>query len=258
MKRVFGLIGYPLTHSFSKSYFNTKFKLEGIDAVYENFPLAGIGEFPALIQHKSGLAGLNVTIPYKEVVIPFLDELDKDAAAIAAVNVIEVEHRNGKIRLIGHNSDYIGFKDSILPEIERLRSANSEELKALILGTGGASKAVYYALSQLGIQSCFVSRDAKKARYTYSDLDSERIKSHQIIVNTTPLGMTPNVESYPELPYQALGPGHLLYDLVYNPSLTRFLYLGKQQGARTVNGENMLELQAEAAWRIWNKQSETK
>lgn len=254
MIREFGLIGYPLTHSFSKVYFNDKFLSESIEAVYENFPLKSIEEFPALIKSRPALAGLNVTIPYKQSVIPYLDELGAEAASIAAVNVIVPVIKEGKIRLIGRNSDYIGFRDSILPEVNRLINQSGPKAKALILGTGGASKAVYYALQQLDIESCFVSRDVAKATYTYAMLNAERIEEFKIIVNTTPLGMAPDTESCPDLPYQAIGRGHLLYDLVYNPSLTRFLSLGQQAGARVLNGAGMLKIQAEAAWKMWNRQ----
>lgn len=253
MKREFGLIGYPLTHSFSKAYFNEKFNTEGIEAVYENFPLKSIEEFPALIKSRPALSGLNVTIPYKQSVIAYLDELGEEATAMAAVNVIVPEIKEGKIRLIGRNSDYLGFRDSILPEIEHLR-ASHQQLNALILGTGGASKAVFYALQQMGIKAYFVSRDSAKASYTYEMLNAEMIDHFKIIVNTTPLGMVPDTESCPELPYKAIGQGHLLYDLVYNPALTRFLSLGQQAGARILNGAAMLKIQAEAAWKMWNRQ----
>ncbi|MFA5469748.1 MAG: shikimate dehydrogenase [Bacteroidales bacterium] len=254
MKRVFGLIGFPLTHSFSKGYFNEKFSREGLEAVYENFPLKNIEEFPALIESHPALAGLNVTIPYKQSVIPYLDELGEEAAAMGAVNVIVPVKKEGKIRLIGRNSDYLGFRDSIRPEIDRLRASSDHEAKALILGTGGASKAVYYALQQLDIKAYFVSRDTAKAGYTYAMLNAKLIEEFKIIVNTTPLGMAPDTESFPDLPYKAIGQGHLLYDLVYNPSLTRFLSLGQQAGARIMNGAGMLKIQAEAAWKMWNRQ----
>ncbi len=254
MKREFGLIGYPLTHSFSRAYFNEKFQSEGIEAVYENFPLKSIEEFPSLIRSRPALAGLNVTIPYKQSVIPFLDELGTEAASIEAVNVIVPEIKEGKIRLIGRNSDFIGFRDSILPEIELLRASCHQQPKALILGTGGASKAVYYSLQQMGIEAYFVSRDAAKAAYTYTMLNAELMDRFKIIVNTTPLGMAPDTDSCPDLPYQDLGQGHLLYDLVYNPALTRFLSLGQKAGARILNGAGMLKIQAEAAWKMWNRQ----
>lgn len=254
MKREFGLIGYPLTYSFSQVYFNEKFQSEGIEAVYENFPLKRIEEFPSLIQSRPALAGLNVTIPYKQSVIPFLDELGPEAASIKAVNVIVPEIKEGEFRLIGRNSDYIGFRDSILPEIERLKASCPQQLKALILGTGGASKAVYYALQQMGLETSFVSRDAAKAEYTYATLNKELMDRFKIIVNTTPLGMAPDTDSCPDLPYRYLGRGHLLYDLVYNPALSRFLSLGQQAGARVMNGAGMLKIQAEAAWKMWNGQ----
>ncbi len=254
MRREFGLLGFPLTHSFSQAYFNEKFSIENLEAVYENFPLKSIDAFPALIKSRPALCGLNVTIPYKQSIIPFLDELGEEAAAIAAVNVIEFVIKNGQRRLIGRNTDYIGFRDSILPEIEAMPAESRDSVRALILGTGGASGAVHYAFKQLNIEAAFVSRDANKADYSYAGLTPEQVKEYKIIVNTTPLGMFPDTEFCPDLPYQALGRDHLLYDLVYNPSLTLFLRRGQQAGTRIMNGANMLKIQAEAAWEIWNKQ----
>lgn len=243
----FGLIGYPLKHSFSIGYFNEKFSSENIDAEYVNFEIPSIDEITKIIDENPNLQGLNVTIPYKEQVIPFLDELDPDAAKIGAVNVIKIIKEKGKTKLVGYNSDIIGFTHSIQPFL------HSHHKKALILGTGGASKAVYHGLVDLGIACTFVSRIRKNENMlTYEELSPEILKEYTVIVNCTPVGMYPHVNECPNIPYELLTPNHLLYDLLYNPNLTLFMKKGEEHGAVTKNGLEMLLLQAFAAWEIWN------
>ena len=245
----YGLIGYPLKHSFSIGYFNEKFTAENIDAEYVNFEIPRIEDFMEVIEENPNLCGLNVTIPYKEQVIPYLDELDKDTAKIGAVNVIKIIRLpKGKVKLVGYNSDIIGFTQSIEPLLQ------PHHKKALILGTGGASKAVYRGLENLGIKSTFVSRTKKEDKYlTYEELTPEIMQEYTVIVNCTPVGMYPKVDFCPNIPYELLTPNHLLYDLLYNPNETLFMKKGQAQGAVTKNGLEMLLLQALAAWEIWNK-----
>ncbi|MDR0891700.1 MAG: shikimate dehydrogenase [Mediterranea sp.] len=245
----YGLIGYPLRHSFSVSYFNEKFNSENIDATYVNFEIPCINEFMKVIEENTDLCGLNVTIPYKEQVIPFLDELDPDTAKIGAVNVIKIiRGHKGKVKLVGYNSDIIGFTQSIQPLLE------PHHRKALILGTGGSSKAVYHGLQNLGIETTFVSRTHKSDEVlTYEELTPEIMAAHTIIVNCTPVGMYPKVDFCPNIPYELLTPHHLLYDLLYNPNVTLFMKKGKAQGAMVKNGLEMLLLQAFAAWDIWHR-----
>ena len=247
--KLYGLIGYPLQHSFSAKFFNEKFSRENIDAEYLNFEIEHIFELRKILVFNPHLKGLNVTIPHKEAVIAFLDEISPVAKEIGAVNVIKIERGFGDTygyKLTGHNTDYIGFKNSIAPLIQ-------PELhrKALVLGTGGASKAVCKALDSLGIAWTYVSRNPKEGALTYDTLTPEIVAEHNVIVNTTPLGTFPNVEACPNIPYSALTSQHLLFDLVYNPSETTFLKKGKQIGATAKNGAEMLELQALAAWEIW-------
>lgn len=245
----YGLVGYPLKHSFSQRFFTEKFASESIDAVYSNYEIENIGLLPAIIDSESELRGLNVTIPYKEQIIPFLDELDEGARKIGAVNVIKIEYpEHGKRKLIGYNSDIIGFQNSIQPLINK-----TIHQKALVLGTGGASKAIVRGLLNLGISSTYVSRTPKPDAFTYNDLNSKIINEYRLIVNTSPTGTFPNIDEAPDIPYQYLTDKHLLYDLVYNPAETSFLKRGKAQGAITKNGAEMLELQAIAAWEIWNR-----
>ena len=240
--RTFGLIGFPLTHSFSVKYFAEKFSREGIaDCVYENFPMESIEELSTLLKHQE-LAGLNVTIPYKESVIEYLDELDPAADAIGAVNCIKFT--NGK--LTGYNTDVFGFRESLK------RYLNGAKVKALILGTGGSSKAVSHALDDLAIPSQFVSRRKKAEWLTYHDLTADIINGHKLIINTTPIGMFPLGEAKPELLYGSLTPSHYLYDLIYNPEETSFLHEGALHGSHIKNGLEMLHLQAEKNWEIWN------
>lgn len=244
----FGLIGYPLGHSFSKNFFNEKFHSENIDAEYVNFEIPTIEDFPKVVASHPHLVGLNVTIPYKEKVISYLDELDKDAASIGAVNVIRVIRNKGKVFLKGYNSDVLGFTQSIEPLLER------HHTKALILGTGGASKAVNYSLRKLGLDTLFVSRNRRnESTITYSDLTPEYMEAYKVIVNCTPVGMYPQADLCPDIPYELLTPQHLLYDLLYNPNTTLFMKRGADQGATVKNGLEMLLLQAFGAWDIWNQ-----
>ncbi|MCE7995806.1 MAG: shikimate dehydrogenase [Roseivirga sp.] len=245
--RKFGLIGFPLSHSFSQKYFTEKFEKENIaDSSYDLYPLESIEEFPALIKAESELIGLNVTIPYKEQVIPYLDELDEKAEAIGAVNTITI--RDGKLK--GYNTDYDGFSNSLTQWI----GANPIPEKALILGTGGASKAVKATLEDLGVSYQFVSRSSGEGLLTYEDLSStlQHFKTSTLIINTTPLGTHPNTTELPDLPYNQLTQGHYLFDLVYNPLITAFMQKGIDAKCWVKNGLEMLHGQAEKAWRIWN------
>ncbi|MDR1811149.1 MAG: shikimate dehydrogenase [Prevotella sp.] len=246
MKDRYGLIGYPLGHSFSQRFFTEKFEQESINAEYLPYPLADIAEFPALVASNPELKGLNVTIPYKEQVIPFLDEMDANAQEIGAVNVIRLFKDGGKTKLKGYNSDMYGFQNSIAPLLK------PQHAKALILGTGGASKAVMQGLKNLGISIRLVSRSRREGMITYEELDEKIMQEYTVIVNASPVGTFPNVDERPQIPYQYLTDRHLLYDLVYNPAETVFLKKGRTQGAQTKNGEEMLHLQAVKAWEIWN------
>mgnify|MGYP001039288608 CR=1 FL=1 len=244
----YGLIGFPLGHSFSKNYFNQKFEAEKINAQYINFEIPTIKDFKQVLKDNPELNGLNVTIPYKEQIIPYLDELDDDAKKIGAVNVIKfTKGLFGKTKLKGYNSDIIGFKQSIEPLLKETHH------KALILGTGGASKAVFQGLKQLGIGATLVSRKTKEYCITYEEITPKIMEHYTVIVNTTPLGMFPNINACPNIPYELLTPQHLLYDLLYNPDETLFMKKGKEQGAVVKNGLEMLLLQAFAAWEIWQK-----
>jgi shikimate dehydrogenase len=244
----YGLIGYPLGHSFSRNFFNEKFSSEGIDAEYVNFEIPSIKDFPNVLLENPTLQGLNVTIPYKQQVIPYLDELDEDARQIGAVNVIKViRPEKGKVRLVGYNSDVMGFSGSIEPLLE------PRHRKALILGTGGASKAVDYGLRKLGLEVKFVSRRKQEGMLTYEELTPEVMDDYKVIVNCSPVGMFPHTEECPQIPYELLTPNHLLFDLIYNPDVTLFMKKGKERGAIVKNGLEMLLLQAFGAWNIWNK-----
>ena len=238
-----GLIGYPLSHTFSPGYFAKKFEKEQIAGwQYDAYSIADIADFPKLWKDIPDLVGLNVTIPYKELVMPYLDELDETAAKIGAVNTIK---KVGD-KLIGYNTDAFGFESTLL----KLLGKNTVQ-KALILGTGGASKAVKYVLSKHNIAYQFVSRTAKEGRLTYDDVNAEILASHQLIVNTTPLGMYPNIDNCPKLNYNSISKEHYLLDLVYNPPETLFLKQGKERGAAIINGLMMLHQQAEESWRIF-------
>lgn len=245
-KNIYGLIGFPLTHSFSRNFFNEKFATEGIDAEYLNFEIDDINRLMEVISQYFDLCGLNVTIPYKEQVIQYLDEIDDDAKAIGAVNVVKIIKNGDDFTLKGFNSDVIGFCDSIKP----LLSAN--HTKALVLGTGGAAKAVYYGLQKLGIGPHYVSRRKSAEAYTYEELTEDIIQSHKVIVNATPLGMYPNVDQCPDIPYQFLTKDHICYDLTYNPAETLFMKKSAEAGAVTKNGHEMLILQAIKSYEIWN------
>ena len=244
----YGLIGYPLGHSFSISYFNQKFQDEGIDAVYENFEIPTIDALPEVLDSNPNLRGLNVTIPYKEKVLPFLDSVSPEARAIGAVNVIRVTHEGNNIKLKGYNSDVIGFTKSIESMLDK-----KWHKKALILGTGGASKAIDYGLRNLGLETVFVSRYERPGTIQYSTITPEVIQEYNVVVNCTPIGMYPKTEECPLLPYEAMDQHTILYDLIYNPDETKFMKLGKKYGAQTKNGLEMLLLQAFASWEFWHE-----
>ena len=240
-----GLIGKNISYSFSKTYFKNKFEKEQIANVsYENFDIDNIALFPSIMQNTENIKGFSVTIPYKEAIIPFLDALDETAKKIGAVNTIKVSKNN---QLIGYNTDCHGFKNSLKPLLK------PHHKKALILGTGGASKAIAFSLKELNINYDFVSRTSKNGvNFTYDSLTDEIIKQHQIIINCTPIGTFPHVDACPNIPFGAINSEHILYDLIYNPEETTFLKFGKDHGATILNGLKMLELQAEKAWSIWD------
>lgn len=242
--KVYGLLGKNIEYSFSRSYFSEKFRAENIPASYRNFDIQDISHFPEILRSTPELSGLNVTIPYKEAVIPFLDSLDKEAREIGAMNTIRFE-KNGS--LTGYNTDHFGFSESIREQLK------PEHKHALILGTGGASKAVAYALKQLGLESRFVSRKRSEDNFSYDELDEEVLEKYKVIVNCTPLGTSPNIEQHPDLPFNGLGKGHLIYDLIYNPPETTLLKKAAEKGATCLNGLEMLRLQAEKSWEIWNR-----
>lgn len=243
----YGLIGYPLGHSFSISYFNQRFQDENIDAVYENYEIPTIDALPEVLSSNPELKGLNVTIPYKEKVLPFLDSITPEARAIGAVNVIRVTHRGDKTTLKGFNSDVIGFTKSIEPMID-----SKWHRKALILGTGGASKAIDFGLRHLGLETVFVSRYERPGTIQYKSITPEIVREYNVIVNCTPLGMYPKTEICPDLPYEAMDSHTILYDLIYNPDETLFMKRGAKYGANVKNGLEMLLLQAFASWEFWN------
>ncbi len=242
----YGLIGHPLGHSFSKSFFNEKFQNEIIDAEYINFDIPDIDDLPEVLASNPELRGLNVTIPYKEKVISFLDSLSPEARAIGAVNVIRVTSKGNGFKLKGFNSDVIGFTKSIEPLLEK------HHKKALILGTGGASKAIDYGLKALGLETVYVSRYERPGTIQYETITPEVVKEYNVIVNCTPVGMFPHTDECPRLPYEALDEHNILYDLLYNPDETLFMYKGRKQGATVKNGLEMLLLQAYASWEFWN------
>jgi shikimate dehydrogenase len=245
LKLKFGLVGRDISYSFSKSYFADKFKSKKLPHTYVNFDLETIDALNDIIRDTPNLKGLNVTIPYKEQVLPMLDGLNKRARKIGAVNTIRITRYQ---KLIGYNTDYYGFKHSLKPLLEKHHKT------ALILGTGGASKAIAYALKKLRIQYDYVSRSEKKGvKFLYSDLTDEIISSYTIIINCTPIGTFPNVNECPNIPYDAITNKHILYDLIYNPEQTKFISCGDMKGAKTINGLEMLRLQAEKSWQIWNK-----
>jgi shikimate dehydrogenase len=243
----YGLIGHPLGHSFSISYFNEKFQNEGIDAEYVNFDLPSIDALPEVLASNPDLKGLNVTIPYKEKVLSFLDSVTPEARAIGAVNVIRVIHKGNNIKLKGYNSDVIGFTKSIEPMLDK------NHKKALILGTGGASKAVKFGLNSLGLETVYVSRYERPGTIQYETLTPEIVKEYNVIVNCTPVGMFPRTDECPNIPYEALDEDSILYDLLYNPDETLFMYKGRKQGATVKNGLEMLLLQAFSSWEFWHE-----
>lgn len=250
MKKIYGIIGNPLGQSASPAFFNKKFADEGIDAEYLPFELQSIKELPQILEKHPTLSGFNVTIPYKLQIKQFLAGISDEAKEIDAVNVVKVKHDgDGTPRLYGYNSDVIGFSRSIAPML------TADDKKALVLGTGGASKAIIYALRQLGLEVQSVSRNAGETAIAYSDLTPETVSAHTVIVNCTPLGMVGHgVDQCPDIPYNALTDRHILYDIVYNPENTLFLQKGRQRGARTKSGYEMWYLQALASWEIWNTQ----
>lgn len=243
--RLFGLIGYPLSHSFSKKYFTEKFEREGLtDCSYELFSIASIDELPGILTLHHELEGLNVTVPYKQLVLPYLNSSENIPAELQACNCIKI--KEGK--LIGYNADCFGFEKSFIPLLK------PHHTNALVLGKGGATAAVTFVLKKLGIEYSIVSRKQKdNSTINYNDVDEKLIKENLIIINTTPLGMYPKSDECPDIPYQFITERHLLYDLVYNPAETLFLKKGKERGAIVKNGEEMLVLQAEESWRIWNE-----
>ncbi|GGX09576.1 shikimate dehydrogenase family protein [Aquimarina muelleri] len=242
MKKTYGLLGKNIGYSFSKSFFSEKFENESLNCEYINFDITEIKDIVDIIKNPQ-VQGLNVTIPYKEEIISYLDDLDPIAKEIGAVNVIKFS-KDQKIK--GYNSDYYGFTESLKPLL------NKKIKKALILGTGGASKAISYALNQLNIEHTFVSRNPDFNELSYSDLDEDIMSSYTLIINCTPLGTYPNVQNYPDIPYEYVTKNHVLYDLIYNPKETAFMSKGKEKDAKVSNGLQMLILQAKKAWEIWN------
>lgn len=238
----FGLIGKDIDYSFSRTYFKEKFKIENRKDTYINFDLSSIAKFKEILAQNPKLKGLNVTIPYKEAIVPYLDKIDKKASVIGAVNTIKIK-KNGK--LVGYNTDCYGFKKA-------LQKFYIPEKTALILGTGGASKAIAYVLKKQGFQFQFVSRTLSEKTITYQELSEKTFKNHFLIINCTPLGTFPNIKDCPPIPYKSITQKHLLFDLIYNPAITTFLKKGISQGAQTTNGLSMLVLQAEKSWEIWN------
>jgi len=248
--RKYGLIGYPLGHSFSKSYFAEKFLRENISGCsYDNFPIPDIGLFPQLVNNEPDLLGLNVTIPYKSAIFSYIDIVDPEAREIGAVNVLKIKREKGKIKIYGYNSDITGISDSLLPYLR-------ENVKnALLLGTGGSSRAVCHVLRKFGLNIIQVSRNRREGIISYQEINSEMLRDTGIIVNTTPLGMYPDINTRPEINYSLLNEQHILFDLVYNPELTLFLRSGAERGCTVITGLKMLYSQAERAWQIWNDEN---
>lgn len=245
LKRRFGLLGRNINYSFSKGYFTKKFSTGNfLGCTYENFDIPEITAFPEIIKSNPDLKGLNVTIPYKEIVIPYLDKLSKKATKIGAVNTIKITKKQ---KLKGYNTDYYGFIKSLKPLLQ------PHHKKALILGTGGASKGVAFALKELGISYTFVSREVKKNAISYNQITVETFDDFQIIINSTPVGTSPNTDAFPLIPYEYFTEKHIAYDLIYNPAETQFLKKAAAQGSQIKNGLDMLIFQAEKAWEIWNK-----
>lgn len=244
-ERIFGLIGRNISFSFSKKYFTNRFEKEGEkNCTYRNFDIVSITELPKIQAENPAISGLNVTIPYKEAVLPYLDKLSIKSKLIGAVNVIRITKKGN---LKGYNTDYIGFKKALEPLLQ------PQHKKALILGTGGASKAVAYALKELGIPTTFVSRNSDAKKLAYNAINEHTFEEYQIIINTTPLGTFPNINAFPPIPYSFFSPSHIAFDLIYNPEETQFLSQAKKNGAVVKNGLEMLLIQAEKAWKIWNR-----
>lgn len=243
----YGILGYPLAHSFSKRFFTEKFEREKVDATYENFEIDNISKFPKIITENPNLIGLNVTIPYKEQVIPYLNELEDAAREVGAVNTIKISRTETEVYLKGFNTDTHGFENSLKPLLKPQHS------KALILGTGGASKAVKYILSKLGIDFISASiEELKENEIRYEEIDSRIMTERLLIINATPLGTFPDVDTSPKIPYELITENHLLFDLVYNPETTKFMKMGLKKGATVKNGHEMLQLQALKSYKIWN------
>ncbi|MCX6333583.1 MAG: shikimate dehydrogenase [Bacteroidia bacterium] len=244
----FGLIGYPLGHSFSQKYFTDKFIREKItDCSYENFPIKSIKEFPDLLRNNPDLCGLNVTIPYKEEILKYVNITEDVVDEIGAANVLRIKRENGKTYISAHNSDVNGIKDSLVP------CSRGKGYKALILGTGGGSKAVIWTIRKMGCEAIMVSRTARKGVLSYRDIGPEILANITLIVNTTPLGMFPDLDSKPDLDYSLLSSKHILFDLVYNPEMTAFLKIGKERGCKIITGMKMFRSQADSSWEIWNE-----
>lgn len=245
MKKL-GLIGFPLSHSFSQKYFNNKFSKEHIvDFQYLNFQIQSLEQLDEILNNNPELIGLNVTVPFKREIISFLDDMDETALEVGAVNTIKITKKNDKQFLKGYNTDITGFKKSLVPLLKE------HHKNALILGTGGAASAVAFVLKKLNIEHKFVSRNKERKILHYSDLTEDLIRTNTLIINTTPVGTFPRTEEYPEIPYFAITPHHLLYDLIYNPVESQFLRKGKKREAAVKNGQEMLEIQAEESWKIW-------
>ncbi len=245
--RKYGLIGYPLGHSFSKKYFTDKFNKENIrDCFYENYPINDIDQLPGLIVEEADLVGLNVTIPYKTEVIRFLKSISPEAEEVGAVNVIKIKRHNNQVELHGFNSDVTGFRDSLMPLL------TSNVRNAIVLGTGGSSRSVCYVLKKLGLKTTVVSRSSKPGTIKYTELAPELLSNAGLIINTTPLGMFPDVAGKPDIDYSVLKENQILFDLVYNSEMTMFLKMGAEHGCYVINGQKMLHSQAERAWQIWN------
>jgi shikimate dehydrogenase len=247
--RLFGLIGYPLSHSFSAKYFKEKFATEGIpNAEYRLFPLENISEITSLIELQPDLQGFNITIPYKVAILPYLNQISEDAKSVGAVNCVKIERNTSEVKLSGYNTDVYGFKGSLKPFLKPFHK------RALVLGTGGASKAVCFTLKELGIEYTLVSRSGNEVSLlNYSKLTDKIINDNLLIINTSPVGTFPDTDKCPDIPYSSLSSNHLLFDLIYNPAETMFLKIGREAGATILNGAKMLELQAEKSWEIWNE-----
>ncbi len=244
----YGLIGKNLSHSFSPDYFKKKFQNLGIKADYKIFELNDITEFPKLIANNPDIKGLNVTIPYKRSLSQFMDFVDEPVKITGSINTIKIQRKNNKILLSAYNTDVIGFEETIVPLLKK-----KENVKALILGSGGSANSVAYVLRKFGIEFSIVSRNPSgSGQVSYQMIDKEIIKTHLLIINTTPIGMYPDIGSLPQLPYDHITDKHILYDLIYNPSDTLFLQKGREHGATCINGLKMLEIQADASWSIWN------